>query len=66
MNCNHIESWQDQGMAHPPCEKCIEESLEEDNCSYCIENIGKPVPRHEASSSCESGKRNHCTCDICF
>ena len=24
------------------------------------------MPRHEASSNCESGRHNHCTCDTCF
>jgi hypothetical protein len=23
-------------------------------------------PRHTASKRCESGKREHCTCDACF
>lgn len=23
-------------------------------------------PAHEASSSCESGSRSHCSCDRCF
>lgn len=23
-------------------------------------------PDHDASSSCQSGKREHCTCDTCF
>lgn len=24
------------------------------------------LPSHSASSRCESGGRNHCTCDTCF
>lgn len=24
------------------------------------------MPSHTASDRCESGKRNHCTCDTCF
>lgn len=24
------------------------------------------APHHKASSRCQSGKRNHCTCDTCF
>jgi hypothetical protein len=35
-------------------------------CAYCQENKGVMHPPHFASSRCESGKRNHCTCDICF
>ena len=23
-------------------------------------------PRHKAGNFCQSGKRNHCTCDTCF
>lgn len=37
------------------------------NCNYCIENRGQMMmPPHFASLRCESGKRNHCTCDVCF
>ena len=32
-------------------------------CAGCAE--GSPVP-HEPSPRCESGKRPHCTCDVCF
>lgn len=28
--------------------------------------IGEMMPDHHASSNCESGKRDHCTCDWCF
>ncbi len=24
------------------------------------------APRKEASENCESGKRDYCTCDVCF
>jgi hypothetical protein len=27
---------------------------------------GEMCPPHDASPRCESGKRNHCTCDTCF
>lgn len=23
-------------------------------------------PKHDANERCQSGKRNHCSCDICF
>lgn len=36
------------------------------NCEYCLNTYNSFVPKHFASSQCESGKRNHCTCDICF
>lgn len=35
-------------------------------CAFCQENKGKMHPPHFASPRCESGKRNHCTCDVCF
>lgn len=40
-------------------------------CEYC-KKYNKPppaivmCPSHEASERCQSGKRNHCTCDTCF
>lgn len=62
--------------------KQLEESGHLDsNCKMCIEifyhyylNIWregefKPspfAPMHKASSRCQSGKNNHCTCDVCF
>lgn len=36
-------------------------------CAYCDRNRhDNMMPPHDASSRCESGKHNHCTCDICF
>jgi hypothetical protein len=36
-------------------------------CSYCDKWGDDPtMPRHTASGRCESGQRNHCTCDTCF
>ena len=40
-----------------------------DGCSACDTIKTAPSqfgPRHFASDRCESGKRNHCTCDTCF
>ena len=36
------------------------------DCKYCQANKGQMAPRHFASSRCESGRHNHCTCNICF
>ena len=41
------------------------------NCAGCKEfyehpNVDPFAPNHKASDYCESGKRPHCTCDICF
>ena len=36
-------------------------------CSYCDEcRHDNMMPSHTASPRCESGKRNHCTCDACY
>lgn len=32
-------------------------------CAGCRDGGGPP---HEASPRCESGRRNHCSCDVCF
>ena len=55
-----IARWEREGMLDPACPGCAE----------VYRNPGLPsavfAPRHKASSRCESGKRAHCTCDICF
>jgi hypothetical protein len=38
-------------------------------CAYCKELLAEGTdfaPPHEASQRCQSGKRNHCSCDTCF
>lgn len=36
-------------------------------CSTCDQFRGETLkPPHMAASGCESGKRDHCTCDVCF
>lgn len=55
-------------------ERAVEEQLQQqivDACSYCqrekAERRGtSPMPNHFASPNCESGKRDHCTCDTCY
>ena len=40
-----------------------------DGCAYCErEKASGQVhfPRHWASELCESGKRDHCTCGVCW
>lgn len=34
-------------------------------CATC-ERVGGDGPAHAASAECESGGRDHCTCDTCF
>jgi len=41
----------------------------EGECPYCDGERAKGNthhPSHDASPRCESGKRNHCTCDTCW
>lgn len=39
----------------------------EEGCPTCAELArGSFGPSHDPSPRCESGKRPHCTCDICF
>lgn len=36
-------------------------------CAFCDEHErDKMMPGHSASTLCQSGKRDHCTCDTCF
>lgn len=36
-------------------------------CKFCdAHGDNDMMPSHDASPRCESGKRNHCTCDTCF
>lgn len=55
-----IARWERQGFLDPNCAAC-KEIYESDKMPYDIF-----APRHKASDSCESGKQNHCTCDVCF
>lgn len=40
--------------------------LEKERCKLCIANAGQMYPPHFASTRCESGGYNHCSCDTCF
>lgn len=45
------------------------EQIEVDECSFCQREKARGnsfYPNHKASTRCESGGRNHCTCDTCF
>ena len=35
-------------------------------CEHIKNDNGGFGPSHDASHGCESGKRDHCTCDFCF
>lgn len=37
------------------------------SCPTCNElRPGEMCPPHDASARCESGRRNHCSCDTCY
>ena len=37
------------------------------SCGFCDDHLDdKMMPPHTASPNCESGKRNHCTCGVCY
>ena len=41
----------------------------EGECSYCDKRRKEGAtffPSHDASRNCQSGGRNHCSCDTCF
>jgi hypothetical protein len=39
---------------------------EHPDCEYCLEVSVFGGPNHNASGSCRSGGRAHCSCDICW
>jgi hypothetical protein len=56
-------------MPEPPSVNDPNEDKEYErrNCAYCFQNQNDSMmPRHFASDGCESGGRNHCTCEVCY
>lgn len=58
---------------HPECQPVGDELRQrrrivmEEGCATCAELARDSFgPWHDPSPRCESGKRPHCTCDICF
>lgn len=50
------------GELDPTCQMCIRLFYPE-----LIAGQGMPfAPGHKASRNCESGKRPHCSCSVCF
>ena len=37
-----------------------------EGCPGCIARAARGGPAHEASPRCESGRRPHCSCDVCW
>ena len=54
-----IARMEQQGSLDPNCATCIK-------YFYTHKDIDPWYPRHKASDRCESGKRSHCTCDVCW
>lgn len=52
--------WQDPAFR----ERRILSNKRRARCKTC--EAGGMMPPHTASLRCESGRRNHCSCDICF
>jgi len=52
---------------HSAIEKALSARTYHDpTCQFCRANHGEMYPPHDASQNCESGKRAHCSCDVCF
>lgn len=55
-----VERLEAVGSIDPECAACRD-------YFYGAENpLNVMAPRHKASSRCESGKRLHCTCPVCW
>lgn len=60
-NTRRIRELEASGDLDPDCQSCRADH-------YPVLERGEVpfAPRHRASNRCESGKRPHCTCDVCF
>lgn len=57
-----LARWEREGALDPTCTMCREEVYARTDTMPA----DVWMPRHQASSRCQSGKRAHCTCDTCF
>ncbi len=57
-----IARYEKYGIINPSCKTCQEVFYPALKCGEIV----IMAPKHIASNYCESGKRPHCTCDICF
>lgn len=55
--------WEAIGITDPACPAC--QRVYYSNPQHPID-VTDAGPHHQASARCESGGRNHCTCDVCF
>jgi len=57
------DAWR-QALGFPPVRTSF---VLDGYCQTCAQLAkGEMYPPHDASPRCESGKRNHCSCDVCF
>jgi hypothetical protein len=61
---SYIKALEMKDYIDPTCASCVREFYPKLERGYKITDIF--APRHKAADSCESGKHNHCTCDVCF
>jgi hypothetical protein len=60
-NAERLEDFYTRGILARDCPSC------EEDAAYVLQYGSLPMgPRHEARERCESGKRPHCSCDLCF
>ena len=60
----YIKRLEDEEMIDPTCTFCNEHFYSKLLQGRKMMDI--MAPRHLATDRCESGKSNHCSCDICF
>lgn len=60
----------DEGVVCHNAASCIPKrrrhKLAPGKCKACDGEKTNFHPSHDPSSRCESGKRKHCSCDVCF
>ena len=59
-----ITQFEKEGELDPNCRTCVEQFYSKLVSGIKFSDIF--APRHKASKRCESGKHNHCSCDVCF
>lgn len=60
---------EDRKVESPAYRGSPRHQLPKGECAYCDREreAGNSFhPPHDASSGCRSGKRDHCSCDMCF
>jgi hypothetical protein len=61
------QCWEFYRESQRRVQRLIERGTWDPDCAYCQQHVpGSMMPSHTASPRCQSGSRNHCTCDTCF